>query len=500
MEEDYFYYNDLSFIINKDRKTVTCILEYFEEELHYHKQAIKGELVIPSKAIDESNSKEYLVTEIGVEAFYECRGLTSVFIPASVRKIGDCSFRGCNGLKSIVVDRDNPVYDSRDNCNAIIETETNTLIAGCNNTIIPSSVKKIDFGVFWDCNELTSIVIPKSVDSIGRRAFYGCYGLNSIKVEEGNKKYDSRGECNALIETATNTLLKGSNNGYIPNSVTKIDEGAFEGCSGLKSIVIPDSVTQMEVCAFADCTALTEVKISNSLKIIDENAFARCESLTEVTIPDSVTHIYYNAFSDCTKLEVINFGDSVIEIWEYAFRDTAWFNNQPDGMVYAGLVAYIYKGEMAEETVTIKEGCKAIADSAFKCCKKLKKILIPNSVTAIGAEAFRDCTNIRLFTIGNSIKQVGLNAFRGCTNLVSVAILNAEVTFGWRVFDGCNKLTSIFCKTTNPTSHFDLPNEETTIYIPQGTFETYKAAGFDERRLVEISTKEMDCKIAELKR
>lgn len=498
-ENKFFYYNDLSFIINKDKKTVTCVLDFFEEGRYYYQQTLKGELVIPSIAIDKRNGKKYLVTKIGVEAFFCCKGLTSVFIPNSITEIGENAFHGCNGLNSIIVDSDNPNYDSRENCNALIETHTDTLITGCNNTIIPSSVRKIADGAFWDCSGLTSLVISKSVDRIGINAFYGCSSLISIKVEEGNRIYDSRGDCNALIETETNTLIVGSNNTVVPSSITKIENEAFEGRSGIKSVVIPDSVTEMGVSAFAGCTGLTEVKISGSLKIIDESAFACCENLTEVTIPDSVTHIYDCAFSGCTKLTVINFGSSVIDIWEDAFKNTAWFNKQPNGMVYAGSVAYRYKGEMTDETATIKEGCKSISDAAFKGCHQLKKIIIPDTVKLIGVSAFEDCKNLKTVNIPDSVSKIGIDTFKNCTSLKSVVLPDSITEIGWHAFDGCTNVHSIFCKMTNPSSIFELPNDETKLYIPKGSFEAYKSLGFDENQLVELTDEEIERRIAELK-
>ena len=190
---------------------------------------------------------------------YGLSGLTSVTIPNSVTEIGKVAFCDCSGLTSIKVESGNSVYDSRENCNAIIETATNTLISGCENTIIPNSVTSIGPGAFSGCRGLTSLTIGNSVTSIDGSAFDGCSGLTSIKVESGNSVYDSRKNCNAIIETATNTLISGCKNTIIPNSVTSISWYAFYECSGLTSVTIPNSVTSIGRGAFYKCNGLTRI-------------------------------------------------------------------------------------------------------------------------------------------------------------------------------------------------------------------------------------------------
>ena len=152
------------------------------------------------------------------------------------------------------------------------------------------------------CSGLTSITIPNSVTSIGNYAFNGCKGLTSIIVESGNTVYDSRNNCNAIIETATNTLIAGCMNTTIPNSVTSIGVYAFCNCSSLASVTIPSNVTSIGESAFSGCTSLTSITIPNSVTSIGSNAFRNCSSLTSITIPNSVTSIGGYAFGDCSSL------------------------------------------------------------------------------------------------------------------------------------------------------------------------------------------------------
>ena len=168
---------------------------------------------------------------------------------------------------------------------------------------IPNSVTSIGATAFSDCKSLKSIVIPKSVTNIGKGLFLGCRELKSIKVEAGNSIYDSRNNCNAIIETATNKLIAGVANTTIPNSVTIIGADAFIGCVKLTSITIPNSVTTIEDEAFAEC-GLESIIIPDGVTKIGKYAFCRCQNLTSITIPNSVVEIGENAFKRCESLSI----------------------------------------------------------------------------------------------------------------------------------------------------------------------------------------------------
>ena len=222
------------------------------------------------------------VTTIGIWTFSGCSGLTSITIGKGVTSVDRSSFQNCNNVESITIDAANTLYDSRENCNAIIETSTNKLIHGCKNTVIPNSVECIDAYAFNECAGLKSIVLGEHLTSIEEMAFYGCSGLTSIKVDARNPIYDSREDCNAIIVTAKNELIYGSNNTVIPDGVKKICFAAFNGCADLKTVVVPGSVTEIDQYAFRDCTGLTKVVIPSSVTDVRRFAFLNCTSLTGV--------------------------------------------------------------------------------------------------------------------------------------------------------------------------------------------------------------------------
>ena len=245
-----------------------------------------GDVVIPS-SVEYYNGFSYDVVSIGSSSFWQCPNLTSVKIPESVKIIDKSAFSGCTKLTSVVIPQNV----------TSIEFAAFADCTGLTNVSLPDGLINIGPSAFLRCISLKSVTIPKGVTNIEGGAFNGCSGLTSISVAADNIKYDSRNNCNAIIETESNTLIKGCENTIIPNSVKTIRSVAFQSCSGLTSITIPDGVIKIGNGAFSYCINLTSVTIPNSVTTIDDYAFEDCSSLKEVICEKTyVPNINANVF------------------------------------------------------------------------------------------------------------------------------------------------------------------------------------------------------------
>ena len=358
----------------------------------------------------KKDGKIYIVNQIGERAL-ESLSITSVNIPTSVTSIGKYAFESCKHLTSINI----PTSVTS------IEYQTFYGCTGLTSVNIPTSVTSIKYEAFSGCTGLTSINIPSSVTSIGDSAFSDCAGLTNVNVENGNTVYDSRDNCNAIIEKSTNELILGCKTTIIPTSVTSIGNTAFYKCTGLTSINIPTSVTSIGFFAFYQCTGLTSINIPSSVISIGDDAFYGCTGLTSINIPSSVTSIGDSAFSRCTGLTSINIPSSVTSIGSYAFTYCTGLTNVN---VESGNTVY-----------DSRDNCNAIIKRStneliFGC----KTTIIPTNVKSIGRNAFSDCTGLTSINIPTSVTSIEYAAFSGCTGLTSINIPSSVKNIGVSVF------------------------------------------------------------------
>ena len=386
-EVDGIYYN------------ITSETDLTVEVTYRNTNSYKGMVVIPEGVT--YNGKTYSVTSIGGSAFYNCSGLTNITIPNSVTSIGESAFYGCSGL--------------------------------------------------------TSVTIGNSVTSIGGSAFYGCSGLTSIIVDENNTTYDSRDNCNAIIETGSNELVVGCKSTVIPNSVTSIGGSAFYGCSGLTSITIPNSVTSIEGSAFSGCSGLTSITIPNSVTSIGGPAFSGCSGIKELIIEDGGTPI--NLSSINCPLEYVYIG-----------RDCSSQNK-------------LFAEGNTLKTAVIGPKVTCIGNNLFSGCSGLTSVTIGDSVTSIGNYAFKGCSGLTSIAIPNSVTSIGDWAFYGCSGLTSVIIGDSVTSIEYGAFNGCSALEVLTVGAKIPptasTLGFGLRSQQyetVKLQVPEGSKAMYQSA------------------------
>ena len=328
---------------------------------------------------------------IGAHAFTEC-GVSSVNLPNGLENIGDFAFCGCN-LSDISLP-DSITFIGK---NAFSENDLNEVV-------IPKNMTTIGDKAFEDC-KISDLTITDGVKSIGKNAFANS-GLNEIHipssvtfisvdafvdsdryyddldsnnmiitVDEGNRVYDSRNNCNAIIETSTDTLVIGCDSTKIPDSVVSIGDYAFRYCR-LNSLVIPESVNNIGDWAFAPCGNLTSIVIPDSVTSIGEDAFYGCEELERVVLPHNLVEIKDSTFGACDNLQSISIPKSIKTIGRSAFS-CRWSSHTMITDVY-------YEGTEEEwDAIEIGETNEDLLDSVFHYQSYEWGEIIPNIYTGV---------------------------------------------------------------------------------------------------------------------
>ena len=344
------------------------------------------------------------VTSIGNFAFSGCSGLTGIEIPSSVTKIGEAAFSGCSRLTSINVEAGNEVYDSRDNCNAIIKKATNTLIQGCKNTKIPSSVTSIGNYAFYDCSGLTGIEIPSSVTSIGDLAFWFCSGLKDVYYTGTQEQW--------------NAISFGSG-GDVLNVFGAYDEDLRQNISIPFTLHCNYSRPKPDVPAAG--TSLKE-KTGREFKVTESDG---SESKPSVTL---------------TKLSAKEKKAKKVTI-----PKTVTINNVKYQVT--GIAAKTFKNSKKLQTVVIPDTVTEIGTGSFEGCKKLKSVTIGKNVTSIGKNAFKNCKNLKKITVKSTkLKKVGKGALTGINRKCVIKVPKKQLKSYKRLFKGKGQKKSVKIK------------------------------------------------------
>ena len=381
-EDETFFEGDYEYAIRDDGTAE--IRDYFGKD---------KKVTVPSKIAD------YKVTKLAVYSFQDCENLESITIPDTVTAIADGVFSGCVSLTDVK---------------------------------IPDTVTIIGAWVFADCFSLESISIPKSVTKITHNAFSRCNSLSKIEVNYKNAKYDSRENCNAIIESSTNKLIVGCKNSTIPDTVQVIGEDAFSCCYTLENITIPESVEKIEDRAFMSCSSLKEIKIPASVKSVGEWAFSNCTSLATAEIKAPLEKLSGWMFADCSSLSMVIIPDTVNTLGESAFV-----------------------GCSSLKSIEIPESVKRINDWVFCNCSSLSDVKLPDGLEKIGYETFSKCVSLKSVVIPQSVNSIGFGAFYGC-GTEYIVVLNPQ------------------CNIQSDSDHSYTVMKDTVVYSTYGsTAETF---------------------------
>lgn len=419
------------------------------------------------------------LTMIGDYAFKNCENLTELNIPANVYYIGSDIFTGSNNLEKITVDSNNKTYDSRNDCNAIIKTDTKELILGCKNTVIPDDVDSLGKSSFAYCDALTEITIPDNILYIGQTAFSNCQNLEKVTIGEkvvsiGVSAFNN---CPKLTEIVIpDSVVSVASSAFsncaelssisIGSGISELSDNLFNGCKNLTNIDIPTTITSIGKGTFYNCKGLESIEFSQNLKSIGESAFSSCTSLTEVVIPDTVTSMGERAFERCNGVKTVEIGDGISSIGKYCFYSCDELESVVigDGVTTIGYDAFYSCDKLtsitfgknvttlgeesfmwcqALESVTIPNTVTRIEDSVFRDCYKLKEITVPSSVTYLGADVFQSCFKLQTATINGPIPAIEAGLFENCQVLTTVTIPASVASMGSWAFSRCSALKTI---------------------------------------------------------
>jgi len=456
------------------------------------------------------------VLSIQPYAFWEA-SITKLTIPKSVNSIEVEALAGMNSLESIVVSEENSVYDSRNNCNAVIETTTNTLIAGFPTTIIPSSVKTIGVEAFCALT-LNEVVVPEGVETLDDAAFFAS-DINTLILPESLTKVESGAFTMASVtnltikkglESLTTKVFVSEEDEMLPITNLTIDmptiRASLYDFPTLKTLTIGENVTTIESGAFSSsASSVKEITVnatlsSNTLykylpiasvekltfngKTAFPAALSQLATLKEIVLGENCTSIGQRRFAQNKVLEKITIGSGVKTISAFAFQTCSSLNEvimpETGESSLTTLEQGVFYGCSSLTEITLPGTISTVGNQLFNGCSNLKTVVFENGIKELKTNMFLGCSSIeKVITsdeVGDSIEgcvvlPLTLNAFgntvfKNCTSLVSATIPATLTTWGTYTFSGCSNLTSVFVQDgveIIPTGTFDNCDALTSI-------------------------------------
>lgn len=403
------------------------------------------------------------LTAIGDNAFSGCVNLSAITLPPTITSIGYNAF-------GYTVNQQGQTIPCSSLHNIVIPPSVTTIGAyafsqsGLTEVILPPSVTSIGTLAFGECNNLEYVYLPASVTSIEGNAFTGT-SIETIEVDQENPVYDSRGGCNAIIQTDIDKLITGCKNTVIPNDVVSIGVSAFEYASGLTEITLPSSVESIGEYAFMNCTGLTTINAERPLPpTIYSNTFINmvhsnvtvnvpCGALSDYKSAEIWGGLSFNYVDPCN----IVFADANVK----AICVANWDTNHDGELSYTEAEAVTNIGTVFRDNTSIISfnelqyftGLVGLANYAFQGCSQLTSIILPNSIIITTSGAFSGCSSLTSVTLSSSLQRIATSLFQDCSALTHIDIPATVTLIGQNAFTGCSSLTSIV-----------IPASTTTIY------------------------------------
>ncbi len=422
------------------------------------------------------------LTRLPNQLFDKCPKLTTVNIPAGVTSLPDYLFRNCTSLAHVT---------------------------------LPASLTSIGSDCFYGCSSLQNLDLPATLTSLGSSVFSGCKSFTAITLPEGltTLPYATFQNCTRLADVQLpSTLTRINSSAFegctslaaltLPDALTTLDgQGIFRDCTALRSISLPDAVTTVGPALFNGCKSLTDVHISTSLTALSQSMFSGCTSLGQVTIPDGVRSLGQGCFYGCTSLTSVNIPAGVTALPSQCFQNCTSLPTVTLPTSITNIGQNAFNSCTALTDINLPEGLMTIQSTAFDKCTSLRSIHFPSTLTTLGQSSFNQCAALTEVYVPANVTRMdcyySAGVFTYCDNL-TLAVVDANLTSWGPHFLGCSKLKSLYLPATlTGTDYYGIRNTyitdlhikavtppsasqsqgqaPTTLYVPRGSAEAYRA-------------------------